>query len=119
MEPGPFPRTRVFVPLPHGAKGSGGGDTGRAVVDTCCSACSALSSAGQGGLHASSSGVPALPGEVLALSITSIHLRRGFRTVRTGTPSPAPGRLFGKQGACSGHQTSGFALNWLPKSDPK
>lgn len=64
------------------------GDTGRAVMGTCCSACSGLSSAGQGGLHASSSEVPALPGEVLALLITSIHLRRGFGTVRTGTRPP-------------------------------
>lgn len=57
-------------------------------MGTCCSACSGLSSAGRGGLHAASSEVPALPGEVLALLITSIHLRRGFGTVRTGTRPP-------------------------------
>lgn len=42
-----------------------------------CFASWALSSSRQNGLHASS-GPPAFPGELLALSITSIHLQKGL-----------------------------------------
>lgn len=68
---------------------------------------------GQGGPQASSSGVPALPAEALALSITSIHLR-GDVEVRTAPPTA---RLGG--GACSGPQIGGLVPQHLPKNDPK
>ena len=50
---------------------------GRAVVGCVLALLARLSASGQGGPQASSSGVPALPAEALALSITSIHLRGG------------------------------------------
>ena len=68
---------------------------------------------GKGGPQASSSGVPALPAEALALSITSIHLRGGVE-VRTAPPTA---RLGGR--ACSGPQIGGLVPQHLPMNDPK
>ena len=86
---------------------------GRAVVGCVLALLARLSASGQGGPQASSSGVPALPAEALALSITSIHLRGGAE-VRAAPPTA---RLGGR--VCSGPQIGRLVPQHLPKNDPK
>lgn len=77
-------------------------------------ACSA-SPSGQGGPQTSSSGVPALPAEALALCITSIHLRGGVEVRATPPTACLGGR------ACSGHQINGsmgLCPNTFPRTTP-
>lgn len=101
--------------LPGGARGSPatsllGNEQSWGACWPCLLGCLRL---GKGGPQASSSGVPALPAEALALSITSIHLRGGVE-VRTAPPTA---RLGGR--ACSGPQIGGLVPQHLPKNDPK
>ena len=76
---------------------------GRAVVGCVLALLARLSASGQGGPQASSSGVPALPAEALALSITSIHLRGGAE-VRAAPPTARlGGRVCLTLPPCWGH----------------